>query len=76
MAFDPPIADLEAQLRSLYADRALLFAELGTADARTVIALIRSLEAQLASLYGERVGERLVEPVDDARIHHAPRTKE
>ena len=65
MDSDRPIADLEAQLRSLYTERAILFAELGTADARAVVAIIRSLEAQLADLYGERVAFG-VEAIGDA----------
>ena len=57
--------DMEAQLRTLYTDRALLFARFGTADAEAVIALVGSLEAQLAVLYAERqaafqAGERHV----------------
>jgi len=76
MDSDRPIADLEAQLRSLYTERAILFAELGTADARAVVAMIRSLEAQLADLYGERVASRPATGVDEPRTHRAPRTKE
>ena len=76
MTNDQPLVDLEAQLRSLYADRALLFAEFGTADARTLIALIRSMEEQLASLYGEREAQRWAAAGDEARTHHAPRMKE
>jgi hypothetical protein len=76
MTNDQPLVDLEAQLRSLYADRALLFAEFGTADARTLIALIRSMEEQLASLYGEREAQRWAGAGDEARTHHAPRTRE
>ncbi|MEC7522064.1 MAG: hypothetical protein VYE22_19420 [Myxococcota bacterium] len=46
--------DLESQLVSLYADRAKLYRELGTADPDDIIAMVRRLEAQLVSLYEER----------------------
>ena len=39
---------------SLYADRAKLHRELGTADPDDLIAMVRRLEAQLVSLYEER----------------------
>ena len=56
---------LEGQLRSLYAERELLTAEVGTADAEELIALVRelrvaaetldaSLVMQVESLYAER----------------------
>lgn len=48
------LASMEAQLRSLYAEREKLFTALGTADADTLIALVRSLEAQLVELYADR----------------------
>lgn len=76
MTNDQPLVDLETQLRSLYADRALLFAEFGTADARTLIALIRSMEEQLASLYGEREAQRRATVAEEARTHRELRTKE
>ena len=45
---------MDAQLRSLYAERERLFQALGTADAEEIIALVASLEEQLVSIYGER----------------------
>ena len=73
MADDRTATELELQLASLYAERQLLFGEFGTADSRTLIALVRSLEAQLASLYAERAA--LLQTAE-ARTHHAPQTKE
>lgn len=45
---------MEAQLRSLYADRERLHRALGTADPDAIIAMVRSLEAQLLDLYTDR----------------------
>ncbi|GAB5540261.1 MAG: hypothetical protein RLO52_12750 [Sandaracinaceae bacterium] len=57
--------DLEAQLVSLYQDRAKLFRELGTADPDDIIAMVRRLEAQLVSLYEERERAFLGREVDE-----------
>lgn len=67
MRVEPPQdpGSLEGQLHSLYAERELLAAELGTADANELIALVaelrlgaapfdESLVMQVESLYGER----------------------
>ncbi len=48
---------MEAQLASLYEERELLERELGTADARRILRMIRSMESQLVALYREREAE-------------------
>jgi len=53
-------ADMERQLDALYAEKELLFQELGTADAERIVAMVRSLERQLNELYAER--ERAFRP--------------
>jgi hypothetical protein len=50
----PSRGGLEAQLDSLYEDRARLHRELGTADPDEIVAMIRNLEDQLLELYRER----------------------
>lgn len=42
---------MEAQLKDLYAQRQELQRDLGTADSKAIIAMVRSLEQQLADLY-------------------------
>ena len=48
------MASLQAQLNDLYEEREYLEGELGLADARGLVAMVRSLEAQLADLYQEK----------------------
>ena len=50
-------AGLKQQLEALYEQRARLHAELGTADAGDVLAMIESLKQQLEALYEARQRE-------------------
>lgn len=53
----PPAGDMEAQLVSLYEEKALLERELGVSDASDLVALVRSMEQQLVALYAEKETE-------------------
>lgn len=52
----PPNIDgsLVAQLNALYEERAFLHNALGTSDAASIVAMVRSLEAQLMDVYSAR----------------------
>ena len=45
---------LVAQLNALYEERAFLHNALGTSDAASIVAMVRSLEAQLMDVYSAR----------------------
>jgi len=48
---------MEAQLVSLYEEKAQLERALGVSDPERVISLVRSMEAQLNALYAEKEAE-------------------